>query len=78
LPSAPNYPWLEHDDEFEGVGAHHDNPRYTPVDEDEYDSATGERIDAGKQETFVHDPDFPDVDPLTGDEAETEPNDEQR
>lgn len=39
------YPWLESDDEFEGIGAHHDNPRYTPVDEDEYDSVTGVRLD---------------------------------
>lgn len=24
----PEYPFLESDDEFEGVGAHRDNPRY--------------------------------------------------
>lgn len=28
-------PWLESDDEFEGVGAHADNPRYDPVDEED-------------------------------------------
>lgn len=27
-------PWLEPDDEFEGVGAHRDNPRYDPADEE--------------------------------------------
>lgn len=27
----------EGDDEFEGVGAHPDNPRYDPVDDDEDD-----------------------------------------
>jgi hypothetical protein len=26
-------PWLEDDDEYEGVGAHPDNPRYDSVDE---------------------------------------------
>lgn len=25
---TPEHPWLESDDEFEGVGAHPDNPRY--------------------------------------------------
>lgn len=30
-----DHPWLEDDDEFEGVGAHRDNPRYDPVDEDD-------------------------------------------
>ena len=34
-------PWLESDDEFEGVGAHRDNPRYSPADEDGYDDVTG-------------------------------------
>lgn len=28
-------PWLEPDDQFEGVGAHRLNPRYDPVDEEE-------------------------------------------
>lgn len=33
-PDEPDRPsWLEDDDEFEGVGAHPDNPRYDPVDE---------------------------------------------
>lgn len=68
--AAPKYSWLEDDDEFEGVGAHHDNPRYTPVDEDEYDSATGEPIGGFPP----HNPEFPDVNPATGDERETEPN----
>ena len=27
--------WIESDDEFEGLGAHQDNPRYAPVDESE-------------------------------------------
>ena len=36
--------WLESDDEFEGVGAHHNNPRYSPVDEDGFDDVTGEPI----------------------------------
>lgn len=36
--------WLETDDEFEGVGAHHNNPRYTPVDEEGYDPKTGELL----------------------------------
>jgi len=33
--------WIESDDEFEGVGAHRDNPRYTPVDEPGYNPETG-------------------------------------
>lgn len=51
-------PWLESDDEFEGVGAHPDNPRY--------DLGTAV-VDAFP----AHDPDFPDVDPVTGDERQT-------
>lgn len=39
--TAPAHPWLESDDEFEGVGAHRDNPRYDPVDEDGFDDVTG-------------------------------------
>lgn len=42
--TAPAHPWLEDDDEFEGVGAHRDNPRYDPVDEDGFDDVTGEPI----------------------------------
>ena len=38
------HPWLESDEEFEGVGAHRDNPRYDPVDEDGFDDVTGEPI----------------------------------
>ena len=34
-------PWLESDEEFEGVGAHRDNPRYMPVDEEGHDPVTG-------------------------------------
>lgn len=30
-------PWLESDEEFEGVGAHRNNPRYSPVDEPKKD-----------------------------------------
>lgn len=28
-------PWIESDEEFEGVGAHPDNPRYDDVDDGE-------------------------------------------
>ncbi len=37
MPDTPDQrpAWLESDDEFEGVGAHRDNPRYDPVDEDD-------------------------------------------
>lgn len=28
MTTAPKHPWLEPDDEFEGVGAHRDNPRF--------------------------------------------------
>lgn len=40
----PTPPWLELDEDFEGVGAHHSNPRYDPVDEDGFDDVTGEPI----------------------------------
>lgn len=30
-------PWLESDEEFEGIGAHRNNPRYHPVDEPGYE-----------------------------------------
>lgn len=43
MTDTPAHPWLE-DDEFEGVGAHRDNPRYDPVDEDGFDDVTGEPI----------------------------------
>ena len=60
--------WLESDDEFEGVGAHRNNPRYTPVDEDGFDDVTGLPIPGWFP---PHNPDFPDVNPATGDERET-------
>lgn len=61
----PKHEWLEDDDEFEGVGAHHDNSRYSRVDEDGYDDVTGEPIPGWVA------PDGPDVDQITGDERET-------
>ena len=71
--------WLESDDEFEGVGAHHNNPRYSPVDEDGFDDVTGEPIPGWTtsdkavtvEEFPEHNPNFPDVNPTTGDERET-------
>lgn len=33
-PQEGDAPWLEKDDEFEGVGAHRDNPRYDHIPED--------------------------------------------
>lgn len=32
-PPSERAEFLESDEEFEGVGAHEDNPRYDPVDE---------------------------------------------
>ena len=61
--------WLEGDDEYEGVGAHHSNPRYAPVDEDGFDSVTGQPLSA-REVTDPHS-EFPDVDQVTGDERET-------
>lgn len=68
---APKHPWLEDDDEFEGVGAHRDNPRYDPVDEDGFDDVTGEPIPGWEPPFPPHNPDFPDVNPATGDERKT-------
>ena len=41
-------PWLESDEDFEGVGAHRDNPRYHPVDEPGFDPKTGLPIEDEK------------------------------
>lgn len=67
MATVSQHPWLEDDDEFEGVGAHRDNPRYSPVDEDGFDDVTGEPIGAFPE----HDGQGPDVNPATGDERKT-------
>lgn len=72
--------WLESDDEFEGVGAHRDNPRYDPVDEDGYDDVTGAPIDEPGPPPpppdgwRPFDGSEPDVDHDTGDERKTGPD----
>lgn len=69
--TAPRHPWVELDSDFEGVGAHRDNPRYDPVDEDGFDDVTGEPIPGWTPPFPPHDGQGPDVNPATGDERIT-------
>lgn len=40
-------PWLEDDDAWEGVGAHRDNLRYDPVDEESKEASESEEASDG-------------------------------
>jgi hypothetical protein len=63
--TTSNFLFLESDAEFEGVGAHRDNPRF--------DLATA-LADAEAANFRPFDGTEPDVDHVTGDERETEPD----